>query len=57
MKYYCLQDEGELEPQKCFNLMVAMNDLITWIDPSATANYELTNNEIHHALTQSINST
>ena len=37
--------------------MVAMNDLIPWINPAATANDELASDETYHALIQSINST
>ena len=51
MKRCCLQDEGELEPQKFFSLMATMNGLTPWIDPSVTNDSELTSDEIYHALT------
>ena len=56
MKRYCLQNEGQLEPQKFFNQMATMSDLPLWIDPAATTNSKLANYEIHRGLTQSINS-
>ena len=50
------QDKNQLEPQKFFNLMVIVNDLIPWIDPIVIVNKKLTNEEVHHTLTQSISS-
>ena len=56
MKICCLQDEDRLEPQKFFNLMVTMNDLIPWIDPIVSVDNKLTNEEVCHAFAQSTTS-